>query len=273
MAFSSCETLLGTIYFDTLKKKMLLKGTLAGLSFTLVIACAFIMLFPSRPVHLYTEKSLEAYNRPPESPPVQDSDLETKVARASRPMESSSDSEVQTESDFLGKIRDWTRRYPEAALAWAQQQPNNQERDEALTEACFQIAQTDPKRAVLLAEHFNLSQDGVLENLAQQWAAKNLSTASSWITTQPADGRRDALATGVAFIWSQTQPAGAAEFVMEQIRPGLAQNGAILMVLHQWAMLDPNAADAWAQQFPESPLRDQALHELSGIAQYKQGTQ
>jgi hypothetical protein len=174
------------------------------------------------------------------------------------------------EDQVLDELRGWARKDPEAALIWGQQQTNNVERNEALTDACFQIAQTDPKRAVVLAEQFNLSNDGVLQNLAQQWAAKDLTTAYNWILTQPAGDQRDALATGMTFIWSQTEPSGAAQFVTQQMSPGSTQDEAVMMVLHQWALVDLTGAGAWVRQFPEGSLRNRALNELSGIARYKQ---
>jgi hypothetical protein len=173
------------------------------------------------------------------------------------------------EDDALDKLRGWARNDPEAALIWGQGQTNNAERNEVLADACFQIAQTDPERAVMLAEKFQLSNDAVLNNLAQQWAEKDLATAQSWITSQPSGDQHDALATGLAFTWSQTEPAGAAQFITQQITPGPAQNEAAMMVLHQWALTDLTAASAWARQFPDGSLRDRALNELLGIERYK----
>jgi hypothetical protein len=167
------------------------------------------------------------------------------------------------EDEILNKLRAWARRDPETALIWGQQQTNN-------ADACFQIAQADPGRAVKLAEQLNLNKDTVSQNLAQQWAGQDLTTAYNWISAQPAGDRRDALATGLTFVWSQSEPLNAAQFVVQQMSPGPAQDEAIMMVLHQWALTDFAGASAWAQQFPDNPLRIRALNELQGIATYKQ---
>jgi hypothetical protein len=174
------------------------------------------------------------------------------------------------EEQVLSQIRTWARTDPEAALAWGRLQPDGGERTEALTDACFQIAQADPARAVVLAEEFKLNKDAVLINLAQQWAAKDLTTAYNWICAQPDDDRRAALVTGTVFVWSQKEPVGAAQFVVQQISPGAAQDEAVMMVLHQWALVDPEAAGTWVQQFPEGQLRNRAMNELAGIATYEQ---
>ncbi len=171
------------------------------------------------------------------------------------------------ENNFIGEVRDWARNDPEAALIWAQQQPDSDDaRKEALIDACFQIARTDPERAVTLAEHFNLDRDVVLTNLAQQWATKDLAAACDWIAKQSDDDQRNALGTGLTLVWSKTDPAAAAQFVVQRMTPGLSQDSAVIMVLHQWALADPAGAAAWARQFPEGPLRDTALNELSNMA-------
>lgn len=177
---------------------------------------------------------------------------------------------VDTEANFFGEVRDWARKDPEAALAWAQLQPGTDPiREEALTDACFQIAQSDPKRAVGLAGQFKLNRDSVLQPLAQQWAAQDLPTACAWVAEQPDDDQRNALATGVTFIWSQTEPASAAQYVLNQMTPGSSQDAAVLMVLHQWATRDPAAAAAWVEQFPPGPMREMASDELAGLARHQ----
>lgn len=178
---------------------------------------------------------------------------------------------VHTEGNFFGEIRDWARKDPEAALAWGQLQPGTDPvREEALTDACFQIAQTDPKRAVVLAGGFKLNRDSVLQPLAQQWAAQDLPAACRWVAEQPDDDQRNALATGVTFIWSQTEPASAAQYVLDQMTPGSSQDAAVLMVLHQWATRDTAGAAAWVEQFSPGPMRDLAMNELAGIARHQQ---
>ncbi len=175
-----------------------------------------------------------------------------------------------TPTDVCDELRDLAKKDPESVLVWGQHQANETERKEALTDACFQIAQTDPKRALTLAENFQLNNDAVLNNIAQQWAAKDLTTAYNWIIHQPAGDQRDALLTGMTFVWSEIEPASAAQLILQQMQPGPSQDEAVMMVLHQWALVDPSSAGSWVQQFPESLLRHRALNELAGLAQYKQ---
>jgi hypothetical protein len=232
-------------------------------------------LFPaSKPAGISSDIPLQADHRPSQPPPAQNPGWESSLAPVRHPINPFPAGNVETtnppasEEAVLTRLREWAGKDPESALAWGQQQPDNQERNEVLADACFQIARTDPRRAVMLAEQFHLNPDAVVENLVQQWAAKDLTAAYGWIAAQPADGQRNALATGLTFIWSQSEPLNAAQFVVQQMEPGPAQDEAIIMVLHQWALADRAAAGAWAQQFPESPLRNRALNELAGLAQY-----
>jgi hypothetical protein len=218
--------------------------------------------------------SLPAPPRPSQPPPIQNPGYESSPAPVWRPINPYPSGIVEntnraaSEEAVLTRLREWAGKDPESALAWGGQQPDNQERKEVLADACFQIARTDPRRAVMLAEQFHLNPEAVVENLVQQWAAKDLTAAYNWIAAQPADAQRNALVTGLTFVWSQSEPLNAAQFVVQQMAPGPAQDEAIIMVLHQWALTDRAAAEAWVQQFPESPLRNRALNELAGLAQY-----
>jgi hypothetical protein len=259
------------------------------LLFNIVMAAVFSLFSPLKLFDHPAETSLQpdikmaaVQVQPAKIPELQKPHLESKPVMVSPPMESlpvvlspeHGDEIVNSatnEDQALDELREWARKDPESALVWGQQQTNNAERNETLTDVCFQIAQADSERAVTLAEKFQLNKDAVLNNLAQQWATKDLITAQNWISAQPSGDQRDALATGMTFIWSQTAPADAAQFVAQQMPPGPAQEEAAMMVLHQWALVDSTGAGAWVQQFPESPLRNRALNELEGIARYKEG--
>lgn len=174
----------------------------------------------------------------------------------------------------LDEFNDWVTKKPEAALAWAKQQPDSTMRQKMLAAICYHFAVNDPARAVALAEKFNLQNAGnntnaILANLAQQWAMKDLTAAYDWGMQQPAGNQRDLLLQSIALIWSQSEPASAANFVVEQIPPGGVQTETVMSVLHQWAMTDFSGAYGWVKLFPEGLLRERAVAELNGIAQWQ----
>jgi hypothetical protein len=169
----------------------------------------------------------------------------------------------------LDELRGWALQEPHAAMAWAAQEPNSDDRDEVLSAACFQIAQEDPAQAVALAEMFNLTNHATLANLAQQWAEQDLNKALAWAEAKPSGEVREQLFKRIALVWSQSDPANAASLVVERIPAGPEQNEAAMSVLHQWSLRDLQGAMAWVRLFPEGDLRDRALEELAGTENYR----
>ena len=173
---------------------------------------------------------------------------------------------------LLGELRELAAKNPEGALAEAMKLPAGDERNQALSEVCFGLAQTDPAEAVKTAKQLHLEEQpgAILERLVQQWAAGDSSAAIDWASSQPAGEQRDGLMTRIAYSMCQTDPVGAANLALNQIPSGPAANEAVMMVLHQWADQNLVMATAWVRGFPEGPLRDRAVGELEEIANRKQ---
>jgi len=165
---------------------------------------------------------------------------------------------------------DWVVRDPHAAVEWAARQPADEKRDAVLVAACYEIANTHPAEAVALAEKYALIKNATLANLAEQWAREDLKAVYAWVLAKPAGAERDELAARVGYVWSATQPAEAASFVLQEIPPGPVQTEAAISILHQWALRDAGGASAWANRFPEGALRERALDEAEGTQRYLQ---
>lgn len=135
-------------------------------------------------------------------------------------------------------------------------------RNETLARLCYQWAELDPRGAVTLANSFHLNEAGVLENLTLQWALVDLSAARTWIDARPANDSRSRLVARIGFLWAQTDPRAAANYILDQTLPGEIQAEAAISVLHQWAQQDRKAALTWAQSFPAGELRDRAVNEM-----------
>jgi hypothetical protein len=160
------------------------------------------------------------------------------------------------------EAREWARKNPQDALAWMLNAPAGEKRDTVAEVTCAQVAESDPARAVSLAEGYSGGCSNLLENLVHQWAEQNEPAARAYAMIKPPGEERDRLLSRVAFARSKENPIEAANLVTEWISPGEVQNEAAISVLHQWALRDPNAALAWAQSFPEETLRDRALKEV-----------
>jgi len=166
----------------------------------------------------------------------------------------------------------WTEQDSASARQWAGQLSDLGERNAALTDVCFQIAQADPGHATQLADQYELGKlpGATLENLVQQWAAQDVTTATAWVKERPAGEQKEQMLMRLAMVIAETSPAEAAQLVVNQIPEGSVQTEAAISVVHQWARRDLSGARAWVELFPEGPLRERALNELKGIEQYQQ---
>jgi hypothetical protein len=163
----------------------------------------------------------------------------------------------------------WAIQDPDAALKWAQdaKYETDYERQMATSMICTAVAQTDPKEALRLAQEHRLDEqnDEVLPNLARRWAEVDLPAARDWAEQQPAGEKRDAVMLSIAATMVNSNPTRAAKFILEQIPPGESQDQAVFSILPQWASVDLRGATAWAELFPEGPLRDRAQEALDGV--------
>jgi hypothetical protein len=140
------------------------------------------------------------------------------------------------------------------------------QRDSVAEIACAQVAETDPAQAVALAERYAGGCTNLLENLVYQWSERNEPAARAYALARPAGDERDRLVSRVALTRSKEDPAEAAKLVIESVAPGETQNEAVMSVLHQWALLNPTQALAWAQLFPEGTLKTRALKEVENLS-------
>jgi hypothetical protein len=168
----------------------------------------------------------------------------------------------------MAGFREWASTNFDAALAFVQQLPDGDEKTDALEAVCFGLAQKDPALAMTKAQELQ-EPAPVVENLAQQWADRDMTSTLSWAHNQPAGDMRDEVFQRIALVLSQRDPLNAANLVLEQVPAGPNQNEAIMTVLHQWANKDLTAAVNWVKTFPDDAFRERALQELEGIAQYQ----
>ena len=158
----------------------------------------------------------------------------------------------------------WGLHDADAAADWAATLPDEIERRGFLGAVCIGLAAADPAGGVQMADKLGLRDDGVLENLTAQWAARDGAAALTWVYQRPAGRDRDRLMQRIAIAGAQTDPAWAARLVVEQIPTGPEQAEAVISVVNQWAGRDPVGAAAWVDDFPPGVLRDRALGELPG---------
>jgi hypothetical protein len=172
-------------------------------------------------------------------------------------------------SEDWDQNREWARKYPAEALKWLENAPDGPRRETMAEIVCPELAQTDPARAVALAEQCNSSGTNFMkalrDGLGQQWAEQDMQATSAWALAKPAGEDRDRLLGRIALVKSKTNPEEAAQWVAEQMSPGAVQDEAAISVIYQWASRDANAAMAWVQSFPDGNLRYRAILEVQNI--------
>lgn len=161
----------------------------------------------------------------------------------------------------------WAGKDTASALSWSDQLENDSEHRYARSTICTELAKEDPRQALELAIGHGADEasDGLLENLAMQWADRETTSAMEWVRSQPSVEWKERLVARVAYVLAKTDPCAAACRVAEDMTPGTAQNEAVISVVHQWAQIDPEAAARWVDELPSGALQERALSELAGI--------
>lgn len=136
-----------------------------------------------------------------------------------------------------------------------------------LARRCLALAERDPLAAMdmALANHLQDVDSGLLASLINQWARQDFEGAYTWAKTQEIGAWRNDMLARLAYLRAQTDPLAAARLAVADITPGPARDEAIISVLHQWALRDPDTAKAWADAFPDDKLKTRALAEIQGI--------
>ncbi|RYD77906.1 MAG: hypothetical protein EOP84_14950 [Verrucomicrobiaceae bacterium] len=151
------------------------------------------------------------------------------------------------------------------AMTEAARLPDSQRRNETLAHLCYQWAESDPRGALAHACSYHLDEGGILENLTMQWARDDLPAARAWLQAQPRGNIKARLIARISFLWAQTEPEIAANYIIDEMPPGEIQTEAAISVLHQWAQRNRSAATDWAMSFPPGELRERALREVTPV--------
>jgi len=152
--------------------------------------------------------------------------------------------------------RHWAAADIGGAVAWLASLENRADQTIAVEGAAAQIARTDPAGAAEISQYFRVRLDnGSLEHLVQIWTEESPADAVNWISARPPGRERDRLLARIAYVRAQSNPLEATSLVLDFLPAGAARDDALAAVARQWAMRDPDAAAAWAEQLPPGALR------------------
>ena len=132
---------------------------------------------------------------------------------------------------------------------------------------CLALAEHDPLAAMemALANHLQDVDSRLLTSLISQWAIHDFDGVHAWMKTQETGAWRNDMLARLAYLRAQTDPLAAARLAVADISPRPARDEAMISVLHQWALRDPEAAKAWADSFRGDRLKTRALAEIQGL--------
>lgn len=153
---------------------------------------------------------------------------------------------------------------PAKGLEWAQSIKDQAERTAALRELAWSCANSHLEVAVAAVDQMPPGEERykLTAHLATGWVTKDSAAALEWAKGRADEDERDEALGGWAVAMGEGSPVEAATLAADEIRPGLAQDRAVVAVLQRWAQKDFDAAKEWVDKFPEGHLKNEALREL-----------
>ena len=162
----------------------------------------------------------------------------------------------------------WGESDAEAALAWAQALPDAQESNLARRSVCLSLSQTNPAAAIERCADNDTEGEADFQGIFQAWAQSDPASAGEWLDAQPASTRLDRLRHRYVHVLAKTNPREALQMAEEGFTVRADRDEAVLAVLHQWGLQNPNAAREWAGSYAPDELKVRALAEIEGLESY-----
>lgn len=186
-----------------------------------------------------------------------DSFLDREREIAAMPQDTARENAVR---DLAGE---WAKQSPLAAERWARSLDDPADRERALTHVCLEVAAQDPREALRIAQENELHQ-GMVESTAARWAAADFDAAFAWVEAMPHGESRDRLLSRFIQGHATKAPAEAAEMLSKSALCATPHEEAVIAIVHQWLLKDPEAVGQWVDRFPEGSVRARALAEIQG---------
>lgn len=151
----------------------------------------------------------------------------------------------------------WARMNVAEATAWAGKLPDNGEREGALTSVAGSVVYTAPQNSLTLATTLpsGPARDDIIARASGIWAYQAPEQAVAWAKQIPDEALRQSAIKHIAFTWGEKNPVAAGDLAVTALPPGPEQEQAVIGVVQRWWLVDPTAAAAWVNRFPEGKLR------------------
>lgn len=155
-----------------------------------------------------------------------------------------------------------------AAMAWARGLADETARLAVKLQVGNEMIRQNPVAAMKLAiELANApGAEGLMHSAFAEWAATDPLAARDWLLQCEAGGFRQQALANLAWAGADSDPLTSATLIASLLPGGVEQDRAAFGVLQRWVQFDWNGAAAWVVDFPDSPLREQALVLLNSSA-------
>jgi hypothetical protein len=149
-------------------------------------------------------------------------------------------------SDALYSVADgWAEVDPEGAALWFDENTSGINREDAIYEILEAWGRKSPEDALAWAEELDdYTRSGVMDALAEGWAANDPEGASKAVQGLLKYDFGDEFAMNVAGQWASTDPAAAANWA-QTLENADARAIAYLEVGTEWALAEPEKATEW----------------------------
>lgn len=159
----------------------------------------------------------------------------------------------------------WAQTDPQAALAWASAQQQNQFRAATVEQIAVSWGENEPEQAIrsltTAAELTDQEREMALRAVLATWASQSPQQAIGWARANPTPiGSADPM--NVALVnWAAEEPSAAAAALMKENNPALVESTAA-EIAGVWAAQAPSEAAKWVSSLPSESARTAATLQL-----------
>ena len=154
-----------------------------------------------------------------------------------------------------------------AAWAWANSLPEGESKQKALMAAAYEESRFDPKTVLAATSTLPSSadRDRLLAYAVSQWTSSDPAAAKLWVEKLSNPTLRQMLGASAVVALADSDGAGAANLAAEFLDSGPEQDRVAVAVVQRWAQNVPLSAAQWIIQFPDTPVREEALQALATV--------
>ncbi|MGC4073981.1 MAG: hypothetical protein QM760_16015 [Nibricoccus sp.] len=150
--------------------------------------------------------------------------------------------------------------------SYCERLPEGEWRKKMLSQAVFELAESDPAIAVRIAQMMNAGEEqtNALEMSAFVWFGRDFSAAANWTNSIDNPLLREKLLALSAKAISVTDPDLGADWLTKAVKSESLLTETALDIIDLWADRSPSQAANWLAHMTDASFQDQAIDRLLG---------